>query len=115
MTTKRSEWLTMLTAVGVFASVSLFVQGHDASQQPKLQFNDLQITSHVKAKLASDAGASNMANIDVNTTNGVVTLAGEVENAELKHSVETVTASVLGVVMVSNNLQVGSDSVSVDY
>ena len=113
--TKRSEWLTMLTAVVVFASIALFVQGHDTSQQPKRQLNDLQITSHVKAKLASDVGASRMANIDVNTTNGVVTLAGEVEDAELRHSAETLTASVLGVVMVSNNLEVASDSASVDY
>ena len=53
--------------------------------------------------------------VDVNTTSGVVTVAGEVENAELKHNAETVTAFVPGVMMVGNNLQVGSDSASVDY
>jgi osmotically-inducible protein OsmY len=112
---KRSEWLTMLTALVAFASIALFVQGRNTPQQPKRQFNDLQITSHVKAKLVSDLGTSSLANVDVNTTNGVVTLVGEVENAELKHSAETVTASVLGVMMVSNNLKVGPDSASVDY
>ncbi len=112
---KRSGRLTILAALVAFPSIALFLQGRHTYQVPKRQLNDLQITSHVKAKLASDVGASSMANIDLNTTNGVVTFAGEVENAELKHSAEAATASGLGVVMVSNNLQVGSDSASVDY
>ena len=51
-----------------------------------------------RATLAQNVRASSLTNIDVNTTNGVVTLAGS----------ETVAASVPGVVRVNNELQVAS-------
>ena len=91
-------------AIGVLASVAMFAC--NTSQAPKRQVSDSQITTQVKAKLASDVRPSSLADIDVNTTNGVVTLAGQVEDAEVKHSAEKVTASVAGVVAVNNNLQV---------
>jgi osmotically-inducible protein OsmY len=56
-----------------------------------------------------------LTNIDVNTTNGVVTLAGQVESAEVKHSAEKVTASVPGVVRVNNNLQVDPAAASIAH
>jgi osmotically-inducible protein OsmY len=47
-----------------------------------------------------------LTNVDVNTTNGVVTLAGEVHGEAEKRAVEEVTRRVPGVVRASNNLQV---------
>jgi osmotically-inducible protein OsmY len=88
-------------------------QGCNTEQSPKRQLSDAQITTQVKTKLASDVRASSVANIQVNTTNGIVTLAGQVENDGVKHSAETVAASVPGVVRVNNNLQVDPASSSV--
>jgi hyperosmotically inducible periplasmic protein len=105
---KRYHVCKTVLTVAVLASIALFAEGCNTSQAPRRQVSDLQITTQVKAKLASDVRPSSLTNIDVNTTNGVVTLAGQVENAEVKHSAETVTASVQGVLAVNNNLQVAS-------
>ena len=103
---------TLVLAMAALASIAMFAEGCNTSQSPNRQISDLQITAQVKAKLASNVRPSSLTNIDVNTTNGVVTLAGQVENAEVKRSAETVTASVKGVVRVNNNLQVAAaDSV----
>lgn len=65
---------------GVFLTSILAVgQGCNTAQSPKAQVDDAQITTQVKSKLASDVNASSLTNISVNTTNGVVTLAGQVE------------------------------------
>ena len=103
----------MVLTMAVVASTALFGHGCNTEQSPKRQFSDAQITTQVKTKLASDVRASSVANIQVNTTNGVVTLAGQVENNDVKHSAETVAASVPGVVRVNNNLQVDSAPASV--
>ena len=95
------------------ASIALFAGGCNTTQAPNRQVSDLQITTQVKAKLASDVGASSLTNVDVNTTNGVVTLAGQVENADVKNKAESVTASIPGVVRVNNNLQAAPSAASV--
>ena len=76
------------------------------NESPEGQANDLEITAQVKSKLASDVGLSTVTNVSVNSTNGVVTLSGQVDSAELKARVETVAASVPKVARVVNNLQV---------
>jgi hyperosmotically inducible periplasmic protein len=76
------------------------------NESPEGQVNDLGITAQVKSKLASDVGLSTVSNISVNSTNGVVTLAGQVDSSDLKARAETVAASVPKVVRVVNNLQV---------
>jgi osmotically-inducible protein OsmY len=76
------------------------------TQAPERQVQDVTITSKVKTKLASDVRMGTLTNVDVNTTNGVVTLAGEVHNEDEKRAVEEVTRKVPGVVQVSNNLQI---------
>ena len=93
----------------------MFAGGCNTVQPPNQQVNDLQITTQVKAKLVSDVRASSLTNIDVNTTNGIVTLAGAVENENVKRSAETVTAAVPGVVRVNNNLQVAPANASVAH
>ena len=99
----------------VLASIAMLADGCNMLQSPNRQVSDVQITTQVKAKLASDVRASSLTNIDVNTTNGVVTLAGEVENAEVKHGAEKVAASVPGVVRVNNNLQVDAKAASIAH
>ena len=96
----------LVLAMATIASIAVFAQGCNTTQSPNRQIGDLQITTQVKAKLASDVRPSSLTNVDVNTTNGIVTLAGQVESSEVKRSVEKVTASVAGVIRVNNNLQV---------
>ena len=69
------------------------------------QLNDNTIHAAVSTKLTG-ARFSNILNIDINVTNGVVTLAGEVPNAQVKAEAEQEARSVSGVVDVKNNLQV---------
>lgn len=111
MTQKRRNGLqntcaVILLAIAVSGPIVVSTGGCNTSQPPDLQVKDSQVTTRVKAKLASDVRASSLMNIDINTTNGVVTLAGQVENANVKQSAETVAATVPGVVRVNNNLQV---------
>jgi hyperosmotically inducible periplasmic protein len=70
------------------------------------QVDDAAIKASVKAKLAADVKLSTLTNIEVNSTNGVVTLAGEVRDESDRIAAENVTRTVDGVVRVHNNLQV---------
>jgi osmotically-inducible protein OsmY len=70
------------------------------------QTKDAGIKAQVKAKLASDVGAATVTAIEVNVTNGVVTLAGPVHSDEEKQKAETVARGVEGVKGVNNALQV---------
>ena len=113
--TERKSFRTvrsLVLGVAALASVALFTGGCNTTESPNRQVSDLQITAQIKTKLASDVRPSSLANIDVNTTNGVVTLAGQVESSEVRHNAETVTAAVPGVVRVNNNLQVESSAAS---
>lgn len=80
------------------------------NESPEAQVDDLQITTQVKAKLASDVGASSVTNVSVNSTNGVVTLAGQVDSAELKTKAVSVAQSIPKVVRVVDSLQVATKS-----
>lgn len=75
------------------------------TQSAGRQVDDSTIHAAVKAKLTADR-FSNIVNIDINVTNGVVTLAGEVPNSRVKADAEAEARSVNGVVKVVNNLQV---------
>lgn len=70
------------------------------------QVDDAAIKTSVKTKLAADVRLSTLTNIEVNSTNGVVTLAGEVHNPDEKRLAGEVARSVDGVVRVNNDLQV---------
>ena len=78
------------------------------TQSPEKQVTDIKITAQVKSKLASDVQVSTITNVDVNTTNGVVTLTGQVSNEDVKKKVEEVALTVPNVRRVNNQLQVGS-------
>jgi osmotically-inducible protein OsmY len=99
--TRGRGFITTLAAV----ALALLVAGCTTTQSPGRQVNDNTIHTAVSAKLTG-ARFSNILNIDVNVTNGVVTLAGEVPNAQVKAEAEKEARSVSGVVDVKNNLQV---------
>jgi hyperosmotically inducible protein len=95
--------------LGLAAALVLvaFVTGCTTTQSPGTQIDDGAIATAVKAKLTGER-FSNLLNIEVNVTNGIVTLAGEVANAQVKADAEAEARSVEGVKGVNNNLQVKS-------
>ena len=100
--------------LGVFAAgiaMLIALAACSTTQSPGKQVDDASIHTAVKAKLTADR-FSNIVNIDINVTNGVVTLAGEVPNAKVKAEAEAEARSVDGVVRVINNLQVKSPPTS---
>jgi hyperosmotically inducible protein len=76
------------------------------NESPEGQMSDLQITAQVKSKLASNVGLSSVTNVSVNSTNGVVTLSGQVDSADIKAKAESVAKGEPKVVNVVDNLQV---------
>lgn len=97
---------SVVLATALLASIAIFAQGCNTTEPPNRQLSDAQITTRVKAKLASEVGGSSLTNVDVTTTNGVVTLAGQVQSADAKQKADTVTASLPGVVRVNDDIQV---------
>ncbi len=73
---------------------------------PEQQVRDAEIVTRVKAKLAQEMGVGTVTNIDVNATNGVVTLSGQVETAARKEQAAAIARSIPNVTQVNNNLQV---------
>lgn len=90
--------LAALLAAIIFAACS-------TTQSPKRQVDDSAIHAAVKARLTT-SHFSNITNVDVNVTNGVVTLSGQVPNEQIKKDAEDEAKKVDGVVSVNNNLQV---------
>jgi len=68
------------------------------------------LTTKVKTALASDAGLKTMTNIDVDSKDGVVTLKGKVDSADLKKKAGEVAKKVSGVKSVKNELKVEKKS-----
>jgi hyperosmotically inducible protein len=64
------------------------------------------LTTKVKTALASDAGAKTMTNINVDSNNGVVTLKGKVDSADMKKKAGEIAKKVDGVKSVKNQLTV---------
>ncbi|HTQ53850.1 MAG TPA: BON domain-containing protein [Bryobacteraceae bacterium] len=89
-------------------AVAAMLFGCRTNETPQGQVNDLEIAAQVKSKLASDVGLSSVTNISVNSTNGVVTLSGQVDSEAAKTKSEKVAQSVPKVVRVVNSLQVTS-------
>jgi hypothetical protein len=97
--------------VVLLGAAALLALGCRTNESPERQVDDVQITAEVKSKLAADVGLSTVTNISVNSTNGVVTLAGQVDSAEIKAKAEAAAKSVPKVVRVIDNLQVASSAV----
>jgi osmotically-inducible protein OsmY len=96
-----------ILTVAVTITLALLVLGCSTTQTVGRQIDDTTIHADVSAKLTSDR-FSNIVNIDINVTNGIVTLAGEVPNAQVKADAQSEARKVAGVVRVINNLQVKS-------
>jgi hypothetical protein len=80
--------------------------GCRTNETPAAQVDDMRIAADVKAKLASDIGLSTVTNVSVNSTNGVVTLSGQVDSNDVKSRVTAVAKNVPKVVRVVDALQV---------
>jgi osmotically-inducible protein OsmY len=100
-----------LLTVAASLTLALLLAGCSTTQTAGRQIDDTSIHAAVSAKLTGER-FSNLVNIDINVTNGVVTLAGEVPNAQVKADAQSETAKVSGVVRVINNLQVKSPPVA---
>ncbi len=96
--------LSGILSVAVVMAVVIAIGACTTTQSPGRQVDDSAIHAAIKAKLTADR-FSNIVNIDINVTNGIVTLAGEVPNAQVKMEAEKEARSVDGVVKVINNLQ----------
>lgn len=96
----RRTWLVWC-ALAVTAAV-----GCRTNETPAEQVNDMKIAAQIKSKLASQMGVSTVTNISVNSTNGVVTLSGQVNNAGDKSRAVEIARSVPKVVRVEDSLQV---------
>jgi hypothetical protein len=73
--------------------------------------DDTAITTQIKAKLAADR-LSNLTTIEVTTSEGIVTLAGVVEEPERKARAAQVASAVNGVKGIINNIHVAGSTVS---
>ena len=100
-----NRYRMLLRIVAVVALVS-FVGACKTTTSAGRQVDDASIKTAVKAKLAADVKLSTLTNIEVNSTNGVVTLAGQVNDPSERIHAEQVARTVDGVVRVNNELQV---------
>jgi len=101
---KNVPALALLLAFSVAGTVT--VGGCRTTQSAGTQVDDAGIKIAVKAKLAKDVRFSTLTNIEVNSTNGIVTLAGQVKSNEDRVAAAEIARSVDGVVKVNNELQV---------
>jgi osmotically-inducible protein OsmY len=95
----------LLGTLAILAFVTV-VAGCKTTTSPGRQIDDAAIKTSVKAKLAADVKLSTLTTIEVNSTNGIVTLAGQVNDPDDRMRAESVARSVDGVVRVNNELQV---------
>lgn len=95
----------ILQTIAVLVLVA-FVAGCKTTSSPGRQIDDAAIKTAVKAKLAADVRLSTLTNIEVNSTNGIVTLSGQVRDESDRVAAVAVARSVDGVVKVNNELQV---------
>jgi hypothetical protein len=73
--------------------------------------NDTQVVSDVQAKLGTDSGLQNK-QLTIQSSNGTVTLSGNVDNDAQRDAAAKYAASEPGVKTVINNLQVGTTHAS---
>ena len=95
-----------IPAAAVAAMLFLGLAACKTTSSAGRQVDDAGIKAAVKAKLAADVRLSTLTNVEVNSTNGVVTLSGMVHNADERRLAGEVARSIDGVVRVNNELQV---------
>jgi hypothetical protein len=90
----------------LLAVLCAFLFGCRTNESPKAQVDDLQIAAKMKSKMLTDIGVSSVTDISINSTNGVVTLSGQVDSAAVRDKAEAIAKAVPNVVRVVNNIQV---------
>jgi hyperosmotically inducible protein len=95
---------------GVALVAALAVTGVAEARSVGQVIDDTAITTQIKARLTADK-LSNLTRIEVTTNNGVVTLAGVVEEPERKARAAQVASAVDGVKGVINNIHVAGSTV----
>ncbi len=99
-----------------FVVVSLLVCGFfvgcRTNETPEAQVHDLEITASIESKIASDVGLSTVPKVSVNSTNGIVTLSGQVDCGRDQGQIEAIAKSVPHIVRVVSNLQVQTSTSS---
>ncbi len=108
MRMKKSLPFLFAAGLAVSSVAALGATGCKTTQSPGAQADDAGIKISVKAKLAADVRFSTLTNIEVNSTNGVVTLSGQVKNAADRDAAAELARTVKGVVKVNNELQIES-------
>lgn len=105
MKTLRKQPILMLAA---FAAVVLMMATTAcmSTVSPKQQLKDSEITAAVKTSFAADPDVSAI-NINVDTTEGVVTLSGKVRSEDEKAKAGRLARNTGGVKRVNNAIQVG--------
>lgn len=101
-----------LLGTAIAAALFILLPACRPNESVEGQARDAKIKTQIKAKLASDLGAATVTSVEVNVTNGVVTLAGPVHSADEKSRAEASARTVEGVVSVTNALQVLAADVS---
>lgn len=96
----------LLSTLSIAAALFLAAAACRPSQTVERQTKDAGIEATIKTRLASEVGVSTITAVEINVTNGAVTLAGPVGSDTDRQRIEAVARSVEGVVSVSNNLQV---------
>ena len=94
-----------LLRIAFFVAVTAALAACTTTQTVSSQVDDNEIHAAVLARLTA-ARFSNIVNIDINVTHGVVTLAGEVPNAAVKTDAAMEARAVKGVLRLNNELQV---------
>ena len=95
---------TLTLGVAVIALLALTV-ACNTTQSPGEQIDDAVIVSKIKAKLVADMDVA-ATNIDVDSTDGVVTLTGTVETDEARRTAEMIARNTNHVVRVISRIRV---------
>jgi hyperosmotically inducible protein len=113
----KISFRSLLMAAGLVAGINIGMpamaadapapQAHSDSMGAAI--SDSDITAKVKVRLM-DVKILKKSDIDVTTTNGVVTLTGTASSSKAKSTAESMTASVTGVRSVDNELKTPSGS-----
>jgi hyperosmotically inducible protein len=99
--------ITLASLVGLLALTASCASTYSATKEAA---SDAWITSKVSTRLAADPEVTS-AEVDVDTTDGVVSLRGIVESRNESHAAASVAANTRGVKRVDNQLEIGDPTV----
>jgi hyperosmotically inducible protein len=98
--------MRVLKLLLAFAVLAALLSGCSSMQPAKVQLDDAEITTAVKAKLAADPDVSAI-QVDVTTNESVVTLTGRVKTTEERQKAVQIARETNGVKRVNDLIKVG--------